>query len=282
MFKESMKNDKVYSTKLRINENNNPVEGFDVNKTYKYDQSLMIKAIKNGMIINMLYKGEKDTSSNGSERTFCPLVLGINKNTKNYLVRGFHLDGYSVGESRDVQKVWRLFNIDNIISMSFTGNFMRTSPKNYRMNDRVMSERTIQRADFNEIRRNQNRLIQSGVIEAEEEAQINTKLTIASINVEKSDVELDLKNPWKNNVLSDQQKNPSIVKVSILKSIMGDNYIAIIGAIGTLNRSVKVYDNNVLIGTFKCLDAFTGDQFNKHRMVRNKSQFPIYLFKGKK
>lgn len=282
-IKESMKNDVVYSPKFRLNEDNsNLVPDFDVNKTYKYDQKLLIKAIKHGMIITMLYKGEDDTSPNGHERTFCPLVIGVNKNTKNTLIRGWHLEGYSVNAQNNINKVWRLFNADNIKSMTFTGNFLRMPPKNYKMNDRVMSERTIQRADFNEIRRNQNKLIQMGKIETEEEAQINTKLTIAQIKAKNTGENIDLKNPWSNTILTGQEKNASNIKISVLKTIVGNQFICIVGAIGTLNRSVKVYDNNMLVGTYKCLDAFTGDQFNQHQSVRNTSVMPIYVFEGKK
>jgi hypothetical protein len=284
-FRQKTKYDKHFIPKIRLNEAQdlNLIPNFPVNKAINYDQGKIIQAIQNGMILLLTYKGEKDDSPNGHERVIYPMVLGINKNTKNTLIRGWHLDGYSVNVGEITEKVWRLFNVDNILSMTFTGNFYRLPPAGYKMNDRIMTERTIQRADFNQIRRNQNKLVQSGKIESEEETTMHTKITISNIQVKNSGTELDLRNPWQNPLLKEQQGEPKKVKISILNSILGDNWLAILGAIGSVGRSVKVYDeNNQVLGTYKTVDTFTGDDINKHRVVRGKSVFPAYIFEKKK
>lgn len=282
-----IRNDQFYTPKLILeqnNDNNDIVPGFEVNKKFKYDQNLMIKAIQNGMILNILYKRKDDRWKGGTERVICPMNLGINKNTKNTLLRAWHLEGYSKSNKGEAKKIWRLFIADqkHLKSMTFTGDFMRLPPKGYKMNDRIMTEKTIQRANFNEVRRNQNKLIQANKIEAEEQAQINDKVTIAKIQVDNTGQEINLREPWNNPILEKQQNNPNLVKISVLKSIIGNEFICVVGAIGTIGRSVKVYENNSLIGTYKCLDAFTGDEFQNHKSVRNVSQMPLFTFQGKK
>jgi len=89
--KESTKKDINYVPKVRwdkLNENQkimDIVPGFPVNKRMNYDRAKMVKAIQNGMVILLLYKGEKDKWGGGRERVIYPMVLGINKNTKNII-----------------------------------------------------------------------------------------------------------------------------------------------------------------------------------------------------
>ena len=129
------------------------------------------------------------------------MLIHPNKNTKNTLLRAWHVQGYSQSGGGSNKKVWRLFNVKNIEHMIFTGNFFRLPPKSYKMNDRVMTERTIQRADFNEIRRNQNKLIQTGKIEAEEETTMGKEITISKIDIKKTDQMIDLYNPWSSEIM---------------------------------------------------------------------------------
>jgi len=72
------------------------IKDFPVNKPIKFDKTLMIKAIQFGMILMINYRGDKDKWRGGRERVICPLVFGANRNTQNMLVRGWHLDGWSV------------------------------------------------------------------------------------------------------------------------------------------------------------------------------------------
>ena len=132
----------------------------------------MIKAIEYGMIISILYRGKKDKWKGGRERTIAPMVMGINKNTGNLLIRAFHLDGYSVHERKNTKKVWRLFIGTSIKSMTFTGDFFRLPPKGYKINDRVMTETTIIAADFNKIRKNQYKLVQLDKIQKTDQEEV--------------------------------------------------------------------------------------------------------------
>ncbi len=282
---ESTKDDKIFVKRFRLNESQNTMDivpGFKINQKFPYDQAKMVQAIQNGMILLIRYKGEEDTRSNGGERVIYPMVLGKNKNTGNILLRAWHLEGYSVQEKKNTKKVWRLFNVDNIESMTFVGNFFRLPPKNFKMNDRIMTEKTIIRADFNQIRRNQNSLIQAGKIEAQEETQMDTSTTVPNIKVKPLEQEFDLSNPWNIDILKDKKNKSDEVKVSILKTILGDEYIALLGAMGTIGRTIKIWDNQKILGNYKVVDAFTGKDFPKKKNIKGKVIFKTYIYDGKK
>ena len=264
---ETTKYDKTFQPKIRwkINEAAEPnldiVPGFTVNKVMKYNRELMIKAIQNGMIIQLNYKGDED-DTNGGERVIYPMVLGINKNTNNELIRGWHLEGYSYSGGGSAKKVWRLFKATNVITMMFTGQFYRLPPSGYKMNDRVMTERVIQRADFNT------------KIGAQKQATVN------SIDVTNSGGILDLRNPYASNLI--EKKNIKNVKITILKSLFGNDYMAIIGALGEKGKTVKVSEGQKLIGTYKTVKSFVGNDFNKNRNIEGKNEFDLWIFNKKK
>ena len=287
-LKSSTKNDSIFVKKYKLFEDQQEVmdivPNFPVNKRINYNESKMIQAIKNGMILLIKYKSDDDKSG-GGERVIYPMNLGINKNTKNTLLRAWHVEGYSQSGNGSNEKVWRLFDTKNIEHITFTGNFFRLSPINYKQNDRVMTERTIQRADFNEIRRNQNKLIQLGKIESESETTIGSENTISKIDIQSTSQIIDLMNPWSDEIMIETRKkinDDKSFKMSVLKSVLGDDWIFLIGATGTINKSVKVYNGSDLLGTYKTIAAFTADEINKYKRVRGKSSMDIYIFVGKK
>lgn len=277
--------DTEFIPKFRINESNNQpiqdiVPGFPVNKRMKYERSKMIKAIKNGMVMLILYAGFEDKWKGGRERVIYPMVLGINKNTKNELVRGWHLEGFSVSQKKQTEKVWRLFATQNIKAMIFTGHFYRLPPKGYKMNDRVMTERTLARADFNTIRRNQDALIKAGKIEKEEEVNLAQKsVGPVKIQIQDTNTTIDLMNPWSNQILAKAKKQKDKIKISILKTIFSNEYICVIDALGEKGKTVKVFDENKkLLGSYKTIISYTGNDMNKNRKVNGINEFPLYQF----
>ena len=281
---ESTKDDKIFVKKFRLNEQQNNMDivpNFKLNQKFPYDQAKMVTAIQNGMILLIRYKGEDDQRLHGGERTIYPMVLGKNKSTNNTLLRAWHVEGYSVKEQKNTKKVWRLFNVDNIESMTFVGDFFRLGPRGYKMNDRVMSEKTIIRADFNQIRRNQNSLIQAGKIEAQDETNINKNENVPQIKVKSLEQEFNLSDPWYMDILKDKKNQDDQVKVSILKTTMGNDYIALMGAIGKIGRTVNVWEEQKS-KSYKVIDAFTGTDFYKKKNIGGKTSFKAYLWDGKK
>ena len=292
-YKFKPKDIKIFGPKVNEAQQIDPniIPNFPINKPVKYSEDLLKKAIKYGLVILMNYKGDKDKWRGGRERTIQPMVLGQNKNTKNILVRGWHLEGWSVSQRAETKKVWRLFKTENIVSMTFTGNFFRLPPQGYKMNDRIMTERTLAKADFNEIRRNQNTLLKGGQIQAEEETTIS-KATggVTSIELTNSNSKIDLKNPYKNLLINkknlDQVRflsDPSTqsMKFSVMRSMFGGKYLVIVGAIGTIDRQVKVYDGKNLIGNYKTIKSFLGSDLDKNKIVDNQNIFDLYVFNRK-
>lgn len=261
----------------------NLVKGFPVNKQMKFNRDLMIKAIQNGMILLINYRGDKDKWRGGRERVICPLVFGRNKNTGNMLVRGWHLDGWSVSEKSSISKVWRLFKTDNIMSMTFTGDFFRLPPQGYKRNDRVMTEITYVAADFNVIRNNQFKLVQQGKIQDEKETKIQKKEQI-SAEIKNTGTILNLQDVWENGYFD--KKNQDYLKVTFMKSVFGNKFIAVLGAQGGKGNIVKFYENRKLLGAYKVLLSLPDttsslkfeNQIKKHRHVNNKVEWDLYTF----
>ena len=260
----------------------NIIPDFPINKPVKFDRKKMIEAIEYGLVILINYRGDEDKWRGGRERTIQPMVMGINKNTGNLLIRGWHLEGWSVSNHAETKKVWRLFKAVNIMTMTFTGNFFRLPPKGYKMNDRLMTETTIARADFNVIRRNQSKLLDAGKIQSEEETTLGTPTStvVPQIEVTNSNSQIDLKNPWVNTLLN--QKDATNIKISILRSVFGKQYIACVGAIGTIGRTVKVYDaKQGLLGNYKTVKAFIGSEIKNNQIIDNQTNFDLYVFNRK-
>ena len=167
--------------------------------------------------------------------------------------------------------------------MIFTGHFYRLPPKGYKMNDRVMTEKTIARADFNTIRRNQDALIKKGKIEKEEETNIVQKTTgMVKIQIQDTNTILDLMNPYNNPLLSKARNNKNLknnIKISILKTIFSNEYIAVIDALGEKGKTVKIYDEKKkLVGSYKTVISYTGKDIDKNRKINSISEFPLYQF----
>lgn len=189
-------------------QDNDLISGFPINKPMKFNENLMIKAINNGMIILLNYSGDQDNWKGGRERVIYPMVLGVNRNTGNMLLRAWHLEGWSVKNRRFTQNVWRLFKTVNIKTMMFTGDFFRLAPKGYRSNDRVMTERTIISADFNTIRRNQQTLLNSNKIQLQREQTIGFEddVRIVKIDIRNTDTKINLVTPWNNKYINNKNK----------------------------------------------------------------------------
>jgi len=292
-YKFKNKDIKIFGTKINEAQQIDPniIPKFPINKPVKFDVELMKKAIKYGLVILLNYNGDEDRWKGGRERTIQPMVLGVNKNTKNMLVRGWHLEGWSVSQKAETKKVWRLFKTDNIKSMTFTGNFFRLPPKNYMQNDRIMTEKILAKADFNEIRRNQNTLLKGGQIQSEEETTISTPTGgVVSIEITNSNSQIDLKTPSKNLLINKnnydanrflRDSSTKSMKFSVMKSMFGNNYLVLVGAMGTINRQIKVYDGKKLIGNYRCIKTFLGSDLSNNKIVDGKNIFDLYVFNRK-
>lgn len=252
-----------------------------INEPIKYSDEIMIKAIKYGMIFLINYKGEEDSHFAGHERVIYPMVLGRSAKGKP-LLRGWHLNGWSVSQNRHINKIWRLFRTDRILSMTFTGSFYRLAPSGYNMYDKGMRGGIIARADFNEIRRNQQNLVNQNKIVNREEVTMGTpERTFASIIVKETETQLDLTKP-KDNTYINNTKDQSTLRLSFLKSIYGNKFIAVLGAMGQPGNTVKVKtDKGQELGNFKVLDSITGEVLKSIKNVKGNKVYDLYLYDKK-
>jgi hypothetical protein len=257
------------------------IANIPINEPVKYSDDLMIKAIKYGMMFLINYKGEKDTHFAGHERVVYPMVLGRSQQGKT-LLRGWHLNGWSVSNKRHINKIWRLFRTDRILSLTFTGSFYRLPPAGYNMNDKGMRGGFIARADFNEIRRNQQNLVQQNKIQNREEVTMgDEQRKFVSIRVKETESQIDLLKPMENAYINNV-KDTAGLRISFLKSIYGNKYIAVLGALGQPGNTVKVLtEKGINIGVYKVLDSVTGQVLKSIKNVKGNSIYDLYLFDKK-
>jgi hypothetical protein len=252
-----------------------------INQPIKYDEKILIKAIQYGMIFLINYKGEKDKNFSGHERVIYPLVLGRSSKGKE-LIRGWHLNGWSVSKNRKVDKIWRLFRADRILSMTFTGSFYRLPPVGYNMNDKGMRGGIIAKADFNVIRKNQQNLVQQNVVQNREEVTLSQdERKFVSIRVKVTDSKIDLNKPLENAYINNI-KDVENVRISFLKSIYGNQYVAILGAMGEPGNTVKIIDDKGKnLGVYKVLDSATSQILKSIKKVKGNSLYDLYIFDKK-
>lgn len=257
------------------------IANIPINEPIKYSDDVMIKAIKYGMIFLINYKGEEDTHFSGHERVIYGMVLGRSSKGKT-LLRGWHLNGWSVSQKRHINKIWRLFRTDRILSMTFTGSFYRLAPAGYNMNDKGMRGGMIARADFNEIRRNQTNLVNQNKIQNREEVTLGgEERKFATIIAKDTETQLDLTNAMENSYVNNI-KDTSTLRLSFLKSVYGNKYIAVLGALGQPGNTVKVQsDKGTQIGVFKVLDSITGQVLKNIKNVKGNTVYDLYLFDKK-
>jgi len=257
------------------------IANIPINEPVKFSNDMIIKAIKYGMVFLINYKGEKDTHFAGHERVVYPMVLGRSSQGK-LLLRGWHLNGWSVSNKRHINKIWRLFRTDRILSMTFTGSFYRLPPVGYNMNDKGMRGGLIAKADFSEIRRNQQNLVKQNKIQDREEVTLgDEERKFITIKVKTTETELDLTKPFENSYIKNT-KDAANVRLSFLKSIYGNKYLSILGAMGQPGNTVKVLtDKGTNLGVYKVLDSITGEVLKSIKKVKGNTIYDLYLFDKK-
>ena len=272
--------DKEYVSKFTL-KNVKDIANIPINEPIKYSDTIAIKAIKYGMIFLINYKGAEDKHFAGHERAVYFMVLGRSSKGK-VLLRAWHLNGWSVSQKRHTEKIWRLFRTDRILSMTFTGSFYRLSPVGYNMNDKGMRGGIIARADFSEIRRNQQALVNQNKIQNREDITLgDDERKSVTIRAKNTNSILDLNNPL-DNAYVNNIKDISTAKVSFLKSIYGNKYIAVLGALGQPGNTVKILDEKgINIGVYKCLDSTTGQVLKSIKKVKGNAIYDLYLFDKK-
>ena len=253
-----------------------------VNQPIKFSNDIAIKAIKYGLIMLINYKGAKDKNFMGHERVIYFMVLGKSSKGKQ-LLRGYHLTGWSVSKNSTINKEWRMFRTDRVLSMTFTGSFFRLAPEGYKPDDKGMRGGIIANADFNEIRKNQDKLVKDQAIQNRKDVSLEKEgNNISTIMIEETDTNLNITEFMENPIIQgiDDLDN---LRVSFLKSVYGDRYISLVGAIGKPGNIVKLQlKSGKNLGNFKVLDSAVGRDLKKVKKVKGNSIFELYKFIEKK
>jgi hypothetical protein len=235
------------------------------------------------MIFLVSYKGAKDTHSKGHERVIYPMVIGRSSTGKK-LIRGYHLKGWSVSNNDEVERIWRLFRLDRVISVTFTGSFYRLPPAGYNMHDKGMRGGIIASADFGLIRTNQQKLLKTKEIQNRKDIEIGGKeaqVEFNTIRVKSSGTQIDLENPYDNPYIKDQE-NADNLRLTFLKTIYGDKYICVMDALGKPGNHVKILDGkNRSLGIYKVLDCIDGKTLKKIKKVKGNTVFDLHFFDKK-
>jgi len=72
------------------------------------------------------------------------------------------------------------------------------------------------------------------------------------------------------------------VRISFLKSIYGNKYVAVLGALGQPGNTVKILnDKGVNLGVYKVLDSTTGQVLKNIKKVKGNAIYDLYLFDKK-
>ena len=105
--------------------------------------------------------------------------------------------------------------------------------------------------------------------------------TFASIIVKETETQLDLTKP-KDNTYINNTKDQSTLRLSFLKSIYGNKFIAVLGAMGQPGNTVKVKtDKGQELGNFKVLDSITGEVLKSIKNLKGNKFYYIYLYDKK-
>lgn len=275
-----LREDNEYVSRFKL-KNYTELAGVPINEPMKPTNDIMVKAIKYGMIFIFNYKGEKDKYFAGHERALLPLVIGRSSKGK-FLLRAYHLSGWSVSSNRHIKKVWRLFRMDRVLSITFTGSFYRLPPSGYNMEDKGMRGGIISRADFNEIRKNQQNLVKKEEIQNKDDVTMKEEgRSFATVKIKATNTKLDLMNALDNAYINNV-KDLRNTRISFLKSIYGNKYIAIIGAIGSPGDTVKILDDRgINLGVFKVLESTTGDVLKRIKNIKGNKIYDLYIFDKK-
>lgn len=270
-----IKEDMSYVPRFTLKDSN-LFPNFPTNTPTKFSLDIIKMCIEYGMIINIDYKGDGDSKFDGHNRTIYPMAIGTNKDGK-LLLRGYHLKGWSLSDGGVIEKEWRLFRCDRILNMSFLGAFYRLAPDGYNVSGDKSMSKIIKIAKFVDIRKNQETLINKKEIDLQDRVVIDK---LSNIYTKSLNYNIKLSNPWKDNIIT--KKDANNINLSFAKSVINTELspgVVIIGANIVKNKTFKLYDNNKLMGSYKCIENIIATELDDMQdTLDNMSEFKSYLF----
>jgi hypothetical protein len=84
------------------------------------------------------------------------------------------------------------------------------------------------------------------------------------------------------NAYVNNNKDMAGLRISFLKSIYGNKYIAVLGAMGSPGNTVRVLtDKQNNLGIFKVMDSITGDVLKSIKNIKGNAIYDLYLWDKK-
>lgn len=245
---------------------------YPTNTPMKFTPELIVKAINYGMILQIDYKGAEDGNMSGHERTIYPVAFGKNKEGK-YIMRGYHLNGWSVSNGGTLDKEWRLFRCDRILNVVFTGSFFRLAPEGYNESGDKSIADIITIADFNQIRANQQELINKSKIDTRDRIVLNK---VNTLEVKDLNYNFKLFEPWANNMIP--KKDAKSIRITFAKPTIGTGpSIAIIGTSIEPNTVFKL-KSDTTNGSYKSIKWLFADELNTVNVINGLAEYKLYMF----
>lgn len=278
-------NDNSFVPRFSMKKFSNPIfSKFPPNKEMKFDRDLMVLAMEYGMILQIQYRGDKDSFTMGRSRIIYPMCIGTSSKAKP-LLRAYHIKGFSYSLNKNSEKLWRMFRTDRIMSMSFTGSFFRLTPEGYNSADKGMRGGITKSVNIDEIRNNQKKLAQQGVIQSKKEVVMDNKNgKVSVVETINANSVLDLTKPFENKNIEQDRDSLKIMRLTFLKSTTSSKGIAILGAYGQKGNIVKISASGKYLGTYRVMKATMGDGLGKPhlRAVESIKEFDLHIFVKKK
>lgn len=292
-------NEFVYSNALNESDNNTFVPRFslkkytndifktwEIGREYKYDETMMVKAMEYGLIITIVYRGYDDPFTMGRTRVIYPMCLGYSAKGKP-LLRAYHIKGFSFGLNRNTSNneyIWRMFRTDRIMSMSFGtpntgGTFFQLSPEGYNSNDMGMRGGIVKSVDIEEVRNNQKQLVDTNHIVSQNNVTIGKTQNIDVVEAINTNSVLDLANPKSNKNLN--TANINTMRLTFLKNInKSDDNICLLGVLGEKGKKIKLTSSGKYLGEYIVTKYTMGTALGKPHLksIENNSQFNLHTF----
>ena len=283
LIKENANGEQEFIPKFELDKFTHKIfSEFPPNKELRYSSKLMKLAMMYGMIIQIQYRGSKDNFIQGRTRVVYPMCLGTSAKGKP-LLRVYHLKGWSYSRNKNIEKVWRLFRTDRILSISFTGMFFRLAPEGYNALDKGMRGGIEKAVDIKEIKNNQSSLVDQGVIQNKKEVTLSDEANKTNtIEIQSTNTILNLRDPFKNQNID--KNNLNNLRITFLKSTTNNKRLAVLGAISKKGNNVKVIEKGKYLGVFKVVKYTRGNMLNKPHLkqISGSSKYELVIFLNKK
>jgi len=245
------------------------------NTNLKPTEDIILKAIQWGMILEIDYKGEEDDSFSGHNRAIYPMVYGFSQQGKP-LIRGFHLNGWSVSEGGKTEKVWRMFRFDRILNIVFSGAFFRIAPEGYNALDKGIYDR-VAMADLDDIRNLQQRLVNKSLVDTID--NLNLK-GVKEVNAKDMLFSVQLDNLYQGGVL--QKKDAKNIRICVCKPLNPKSeWIFLVGVHIKKGQVFKLKTDKKFTGTYTAFANYMLNELEtrfKSAELYKQKEFKLVLY----